>query len=103
MTYSNSVLYAKSGGDGMVSGLAIVFLTMIMFVIGPSIASYLPRCMAGTLLLHIGIDLILEGVYDCELQPNRVDRRRVNGLLTISPLPPQHLEIMIISSTLEFG
>jgi MFS superfamily sulfate permease-like transporter len=103
MTYSNSVLYAKSGGDGMVSGLAIVFLTMIMFVIGPSIASYLPRCMAGTLLLHIGIDLILEGVYDCELQPNRVDRRRVIGLLTFSPLPPQHLEIMIISSTLEFG
>ncbi len=67
MTYSNSVLYAKSGGNGKVSSLAIVFLTMVLFVIGPSIASYLPRCMAGTLLLHIGIDLILEGVYDCKL------------------------------------
>jgi len=66
ITYSNSVLYAKSGGNGKVSSLAIVFLTIVLFVIGPEIASYLPRCMAGTLLLHIGIDLVLEGVYDCE-------------------------------------
>ena len=66
MTYSNSVLYAKSGGDGKISSLSIAFLTMALFVVGPSIANYLPRCMAGTLLLHIGIDLVLEGVYDCE-------------------------------------
>jgi SulP family sulfate permease len=66
ITYSNSVLYAKSGGNGKVSSLAIVALTMLLFVVGPDIASYLPRCMAGTLLLHIGIDLILEGVYDCK-------------------------------------
>jgi MFS superfamily sulfate permease-like transporter len=31
---------------------------------GPTIASYIPRCMAGTLLLHVGVDLFLEGVYD---------------------------------------
>jgi SulP family sulfate permease len=65
MTYSNSVLYAKSGGKGKISSLLIVAMTMLLFVIGPSIASFLPRCMAGTLLLHIGIDLALEGVYDC--------------------------------------
>jgi SulP family sulfate permease len=64
ITYSNSVLYAKSGGNGKISSLAIVLVTMSLFIIGPEIASYLPRCMAGTLLLHIGIDLILEGVYD---------------------------------------
>ena len=64
MTYSNSVLYARSGGKGTLSSLAITLFTMILFVIGPSIASYLPRCMAGTLLLHIGIDLTLEGIYD---------------------------------------
>ncbi|KAL3942613.1 MAG: hypothetical protein SGBAC_003214 [Bacillariaceae sp.] len=64
VTYSNSVLYAKSGGDGKASSMAIVGVTMVLFVIGPQIASFLPRCMAGTLLFHIGIDLILEGVYD---------------------------------------
>lgn len=64
MTYSNSVLYAKTGGRGLFSSLAIVLFTAGLFVVGPSICDYLPRCMAGTLLFHIGIDLILEGVYD---------------------------------------
>jgi SulP family sulfate permease len=67
MCYSNSVLYAKSGGIGKVSSLAISLFTIFLFIIGPSIANYLPRCMAGTLLLHMGIDLVLEGVYDCKL------------------------------------
>jgi SulP family sulfate permease len=31
---------------------------------GPTIASYVPRCMAGTLLLHLGIDLFLEGAVE---------------------------------------
>jgi SulP family sulfate permease len=64
MTYSNSVLYAKTGGKGQISSLAIVFVTASLFVVGPSITDYLPRCMAGTLLLHMGVDLTLEGVYD---------------------------------------
>ena len=64
MSYSNSVLYAKSGGEGPVSSLGIVLCTAGLFVFGPSVCDYLPRCMAGTLLLHIGIDLVLEGVYD---------------------------------------
>ena len=64
MTYSNSVLYAKAGGKGKMSLLAIVMIMMVLFVIGPSIADYIPRCMARVLLLHIGIDLTLEGIYD---------------------------------------
>jgi sulfate permease, SulP family len=64
MTYSNSVMYAKSGGQGKISSLMVVFLTCILFVVGPNIANYIPRCMAGTLLLHIGIDLVLEGLWD---------------------------------------
>ena len=51
------------GGDKP-SGIAVAFVTAILFFIGPDIASYLPRCMASTLLLHIGVDLFLDGVYD---------------------------------------
>lgn len=72
-TYSNSVLYAKSGGDGKISSLLIVAFTGVLYVIGPDIASFLPRCMAGTLLLHIGIDLVLEGVYDSFGQYDQIE------------------------------
>jgi SulP family sulfate permease len=66
LCYSNSVLYAKSGGQGKASSLAVAAGLTILFLIGPHISTYIPRCMAGTILLHMGIDLIMEGVYDCK-------------------------------------
>jgi len=64
MCYCNSVIYAKAGGKGRASSLAVVGITILLFIFGPTIASFVPRCMAGCLLLHVGIDLLLEGVYD---------------------------------------
>jgi SulP family sulfate permease len=64
MAYTQSVLYDKSGGTGKVSGIAVAIVTGVLFFIGPTIATYIPRCMAGTLLLHVGIDLFLEGIWD---------------------------------------
>lgn len=29
------------------------------------------RCMASVLLLHVGVDLILEGVVDCKSNPRK--------------------------------
>ena len=66
LCYSNSILYAKCGGEGKASSLAVAIISTVLFFVGPHIASYIPRCMAGTLLLHIGIDLVLEGVLDCK-------------------------------------
>ena len=63
MTYSFSILFMKSGGKGIASCLTIAFLTGVLFVCGPALAIMFPRCMAGTLLLHIGVDLFLEGVW----------------------------------------
>lgn len=64
MAYTQSVLYDKSGGTGKISGVAVAVVTMILFFVGPTVASYIPRCMAGALLIHVGIDLFLEGVLD---------------------------------------
>ena len=64
MAYTQSVLYDKSGGTGRYSGLAVALITGLLFFVGPDIASHIPRCMAGALLLHVGIDLFLEGVVD---------------------------------------
>lgn len=64
MAYTQSILYDRSGGYGKLSGVAVAIVTGMLYFIGPSIASYIPRAMAGTLLVHVGIDLFLEGVYD---------------------------------------
>ncbi len=64
------MVYFKSQGDGKRSSLFIVAITIAIFIYGPTIASYVTRCMAGTLLLHLGIDLFLEGAiesyHDCD-------------------------------------
>ena len=44
--------------------MALVAGTALVFVFGVSAIPYIPKCMAGTLLLHIGVDLTTEGVYD---------------------------------------
>jgi len=64
MAYTQSVLYDRSGGYGKPSSIAVAIVTSILFFVGPTIASYIPRAMAGTLIVHVGIDLFLEGVYD---------------------------------------
>ena len=64
MTYSFSVLYMRSGGGGRLSLLAVTAVGVGLFVFGPQVATYIPRCMAGTMLLHIGVDLTLEGIVD---------------------------------------
>jgi SulP family sulfate permease len=80
MAYTQSVLYHKASGRGKVSGYAVAILTAFLFFVGPTIASYIPKCMAGALLVHVGIDLFLEGVYDSF---GKFDRLEYSGIWLI--------------------
>jgi SulP family sulfate permease len=64
MCYSNSIVYHRAGGRGELSSLSIVALTSALFFKGGDIVTYIPRLMAGTLLIHVGLDLFFEGVLD---------------------------------------
>jgi len=81
MAYTQSILYDRSGGKGKASGIAVAAVTVVLFCIGPTVASYVPRCMAGTLLVHVGIDLFLEGVYDSY---GKFDRLEYAGIWLIT-------------------
>eukprot|EP01041_Mallomonas_annulata_P003001 gene3001-5879_t len=64
LCYSNSVLYFKCNGGGKISGYLLAMLTAMFFFIGPSAVHLVPRCMAGCILLHIGIELTREALVD---------------------------------------
>lgn len=64
LCYSNSVLYFKCGGNSRIGGLFIAAVTAVFFVIGPSLVHLCPRLMPGCLLLHVGIDLTREALWD---------------------------------------
>ncbi len=80
MTYSVSVLFYKSGGRSVTAQWALILGMVVFFVVGVSIIPYIPRCMAGTLLLHIGVDLFIEGVCD---SIEEYDKIEYGGVRTI--------------------
>jgi len=80
MTYSYSVLYHKSGGRSKLALWMLVFGSVFLFVFGVLVMPYIPRCLASTLLLHIGIDLVLEGIYDPYKEYDRIE---YTGILAI--------------------
>jgi len=81
MTYSVSVLFYKSGGKSRAAQVVLIFGMMVLFVVGVAIIPYIPKCMAGTLLLHIGMDLFLEGLYD---SIGEYDTIEYGGILVIA-------------------
>jgi len=81
MTYSVSVLYYKSGGRSRAAQCALVLGTVLVFVFGVVTMPYIPRCMAGTLLLHIGVDLFMEGVYESYQEYDYIE---YTGILAIT-------------------
>ena len=62
--YCNSVTYFKCNGGGMLSGILLAMSSAVFFFIGPSAVVFVPRCMAGCLLMHIGSDLTKEALWD---------------------------------------
>jgi len=64
LCYTNSLLYFKCQGGGRASGAALSLILGAAFVAGPGALAYVPRCMAGCLLIHVGLDLSREALVD---------------------------------------
>ena len=64
LCYSNSVLYFRCNGNTKLSSLLVAAISVCLFFAGPSLIAFVPRCMPGCLLIHIGIDLCREALYD---------------------------------------
>ena len=80
MTYSVSVLFYKSGGRSKAAQGLLIFGMVVFFVVGVDIIPYIPKCMAGTLLLHIGVDLFVEGLCDSMAEYDRIEYGGVSGI-----------------------
>jgi len=62
LCYSSTVLYCSSGGKGRAANVVLGLTSLLSFVYGPVWAGYLPRCMAGAILVDMGSSLFVEGI-----------------------------------------
>ncbi|ETV65831.1 hypothetical protein, variant [Aphanomyces astaci] len=73
LCYSTSALYYKCGGGGRLQSVLIGVFVSILFFAGPGIVAYVPRCMAGCLMVHVGLDLCKEAVVDTYAELDRLE------------------------------
>ncbi|KAF9930586.1 hypothetical protein BGZ65_005248 [Modicella reniformis] len=64
LAYTNSLLFINSGGDSRVAGMMLAMATLGVFFIGPWIVGYIPVMVVGSLIFHLGLDLIKEALWD---------------------------------------
>ncbi|KAG0294604.1 hypothetical protein BGZ98_001713, partial [Dissophora globulifera] len=64
LVYTNSLLFIKSGGDSRVAGVMLAMASLVVFFIGPWIVGYIPVMVVGSLIFHLGLDLIKEALWD---------------------------------------
>ncbi|ORX93910.1 hypothetical protein K493DRAFT_408202 [Basidiobolus meristosporus CBS 931.73] len=64
LVYSNSILFIRSGGDSRLAGYMLAGATMIVFFMGPQIVGYIPVMVVGSLIYHLGFELMKEAVLD---------------------------------------
>jgi SulP family sulfate permease len=64
LVYSNSVLFIKSGGDSRLAGLLLAAATFAVFLAGPQIVGFIPVVVVGSLIFHLGIELLREALWD---------------------------------------
>ncbi|PHZ17358.1 uncharacterized protein RHIMIDRAFT_195513 [Rhizopus microsporus ATCC 52813] len=64
LVYTNSLLFIRSGGDSRVAGIMLAGATAILWMIGPWIVGYIPVMVVGSLIFHLGLDLLKEALVD---------------------------------------
>ncbi|KAG1325361.1 hypothetical protein G6F62_008592 [Rhizopus arrhizus] len=64
LVYTNSLLFIRSGGDSRVAGVMLAGATAALWMIGPWIVGYIPIMVVGSLIFHLGLDLLKEALVD---------------------------------------
>ncbi|CAA90855.1 sulfate transmembrane transporter Vsb1 [Schizosaccharomyces pombe] len=64
MTYTNSLMFIRSGGNNRLAGIMLALATVALLVIGPGIIAYIPVWTVGCLIYLLGIELLKESLWD---------------------------------------
>lgn len=73
LCYVNTVLFYRVGGGSRLSGIMLALATTLVMTIGPQAIGYLPVCVVGALIFVLGIDLVIEAVWDTRNRVNRME------------------------------
>ncbi|KAL8693015.1 MAG: hypothetical protein Q9218_002072 [Villophora microphyllina] len=64
LVYTNSVLFARSGGNSRLAGVMLAIATFGVLISGPTIIGYIPIMVVGALIFFLGFDLLREALVE---------------------------------------
>lgn len=64
LVYTNSLLFIRSGGNSRVAGVLLAIATTIILFAGTGIIGFIPVMVVGALIFLLGMDLLIESLYD---------------------------------------
>lgn len=64
LVYTNSIAFIKSGGNSRLAGVMLAIATFGVLLMGPGMISSIPVMMVGVLIFVLGIDLLIEALWD---------------------------------------
>ncbi|KAI7865409.1 sulfate transporter family-domain-containing protein [Spinellus fusiger] len=64
LVYTNSLLFIRTGGDSRLAGVMLAIATTTLWMVGPWIVGYIPVMVVGSLIFHLGLDLLKEALID---------------------------------------
>ena len=64
LVYTNSLLFIRSGGDSRVAGVLLAIATTGILFAGTGIIGFIPIMVVGSLIFLLGMDLLIEALYD---------------------------------------
>jgi len=64
LVYTNSLLFIRSGGNSRIAGVLLAIATTGILFAGTAIIGYIPVMVVGALIFLLGMDLLIEALYD---------------------------------------
>jgi sulfate permease, SulP family len=64
LVYTNSLLFIRSGGNSRVAGVLLAAATAGILFAGTAIIGFIPVMVVGALIFLLGMDLLIEALYD---------------------------------------
>ncbi|KAL9092337.1 MAG: hypothetical protein Q9165_004511 [Trypethelium subeluteriae] len=73
LVYTNSVLFINTGGDSRIAGCLLALATCGVWMAGPEIIGFIPVMIVGTLIYMLGIELVIEALWDTRTKVQRLE------------------------------
>ena len=86
LVYTNSVLFINTGGNSRIAGCLLALATFGVWVAGPEVIGFIPVMVVGTLIYMLGIELIIEAVWDTRNKVHKLEYCTIIAIVLIMGL-----------------